>query len=194
VVILVCLAAVAAASADPLTPEESELCDAMRARVTLGNGYPVAHCRFAGRPRAMDLADPWSRCRLRLEAFARIVSAAAGRHDLDPWLLLAVAVRESGLYPHAEGAAGERGIVQLHPRGVGSRARFVRDDLYFRACRRRFDGCQGEVVELGAAHLAGWVLRCGGEAAGLGGYNRGRCGETGYSRRVMVLRQSLQEL
>jgi hypothetical protein len=166
----------------------------MRSRLTLGGGVPVAHCRYSGHPRALDLADPWSRCHARLTAFATIIGRAAAAHSLDPWLLLSVAIRESGLYPHAEGRVGERGIVQLHPRGVGARSRFVSSDAHFRACRRRPDACQAEVVEIGAQHLSEWIERCGSESRGLGGYNSGRCGETGYSRRVLALRETLIDL
>jgi hypothetical protein len=166
----------------------------MRNRLTLGNGYPVAHCRYSGRPRALDLADPWSRCRVRLESFARLFDQAAVAHEMDPWLLVAMAVRESGLYPHAEGAIGERGLVQLHPRGIGARVRFVRNNQYFRQCRARPDGCQAEVLDEGAEHFQGWLARCGSEASALGGYNRGRCGVTGYSRRVLRVRESLRNL
>ena len=180
--------------ADDLTATQQRLYDAMRSRITLGSGYPVAHCRYSGRPRAMDLADPWSRCRPRLQAFARYFDQAASTHRVDPWLLVAIAVRESGLHPHAEGSIGERGLIQLHPRGVGRRVPFVRNDQYFRQCRVRSDACQLEVLLEGAAHLRGWINRCGSEASALGGYNRGRCGVTSYSRRVLAERERLVNL
>ncbi len=191
--ILVVLA-VLRVQADNLTETQQSLYEAMRSRLTLGSGYPVAHCRYSGRPRAMDLADPWSRCRPRLEAFAQLFDEAAEDHNVDPWLLLAIAVRESGLHPHAEGSIGERGLVQLHPRGVGRRVPFVRNDQYFRQCRVRRDGCQREVLQEGASHLRGWIDRCGSEASALGGYNRGRCGVTSYSRRVLAERERLRNL
>lgn len=143
----------------------------------------VSHCRGA----RVD-------CRARLVAFARILTSAGYRHGVDPFLLAAMALRESGLNPFAEGGLGERGIVQLHPRGVGSRVRFVRSEGYRRRCERREDACQGEVVDEGAAHVASAIERCGTVEAGLGAYNSGICQVTAYSERVLASRVELLRL
>jgi hypothetical protein len=133
-------------------------------------------------------------CRARLVAFARILTSAGYQHGVDPFLLAAMALRESGLNPFAEGSLGERGIVQLHPRGVGSRVRFVRSEGYRRRCERREDACQGEVVDEGAAHVASAIERCGTVEAGLGAYNSGVCQVTAYSERVLESRIELLRL
>ena len=133
-------------------------------------------------------------CRARLVAFAGILTSAGYRHGVDPFLLAGIALRESGLNPFAEGLAGERGIVQLHPRGVGSRVRFVRSEGYRRRCERQEDACQGEVVEEGAAHVASAIQRCGTVEAGLGAYNSGVCQVTAYSERVLEARVELLRL
>lgn len=143
----------------------------------------VRHCRSAS-----------GGCRERIATFARLIGDASERHGLDPFLLAAVAVRESGMDPTAAGAAGERGIVQLHPRGTGARVRYVRSEAYRRYCARRPDACQDEVLDAGARLLARSIDRCGGVRAGLGAYNRGECGETDYARRVMSERQRLLRL
>ena len=158
-----------------------------RLRVWSREGRPVyvRHCRQT---------RTQGGCRARLISFARIIDSAAHRHGVDPFLLAAMALRESGLNPFAEGAAGERGIVQLHPRGIGYHVPFVRSKAYRRRCERRSDACQEEVVDSGAAHLASAVQRCGSVAAGLGAYNTGVCQTTGYTRRVLEERQRLLQL
>ena len=143
----------------------------------------VHHCRSAN-----------GGCQERVTTFARMIGEASERHGIDPFLLAAVAVRESGMDPTAAGAAGERGIVQLHPRGTGARVRYVRSEAYRRYCARRPDACQDEVLDAGARLLASSITRCGGVREGLGAYNRGECGETGYARRVMSERQRLLRL
>jgi len=145
-----------------------------------GTPVHVAYCR--GAPGG---------CETRIEALSRELVDAADAHDLDPYLLAAVAIRESGLDPAAIGPSGEGGIVQLHPQGVGAGVRYVRSAAYRARCERRPDACQAEVLEVGAAHLAEAIEGCGGVEAGLGAYNRGRCGETAYSRRVLAERERL---
>jgi len=133
-------------------------------------------------------------CPERTAAFAQLIGDVAQTHAVDPFLLAAIAIRESGLDPTAAGAAGERGIVQLHPRGSGSRVRYVRSEAYRRRCRSRPDACQREVLEAGAALLSRGIVRCGGVREALGAYNRGTCGETRYTTRVMNERQRLLRL
>ena len=143
----------------------------------------VSHCRHAR-----------GGCPERVASFARLIGEAAQRHHLDPFLLAAVAVRESGMDPTAQGGGGERGIVQLHPRGSGARVRYVRSEAYRRSCSRRPDACQAEVLEAGASLLSRSIDRCGGVREGLGAYNRGVCGPTSYADRVMSERQRLLRL
>jgi hypothetical protein len=143
----------------------------------------VRHCRTAAEG-----------CEGRLRTFARMIGDASATHELDPFLLAAVAMRESGLDPSAAGQAGERGIVQLHPRGSGGRVRYVQSEAYRRNCERRPGACQEEVLDVGARLLARSIERCGSVRDGLGAYNRGECGVTDYSRLVMSERQRLLRL
>lgn len=143
----------------------------------------VHHCRHAR-----------GGCASRVATFARLIGEASRRHTIDPFLLAAVAVRESGMNPLAAGAAGERGIVQLHPRGPGAGIRFVRSEAYRRYCERQPDVCQDEVLEAGAQLISRSIDRCGTVREALGAYNRGACGVTDYSRRVMDERQNLLRL
>ncbi len=165
-------------------PTAIALARALDERLTVwqrnGRRVYVAHCRAAR-----------NGCRARIVAFARSIATVAIRVGVDPFLLAAMAGRESGFNPFAEGGIGERGLVQLHPRGVGSRVRFVRNEGYRRSCERRDGACQDEVLEAGARLVRAAIDRCGSVLEGLGAYNTGRCQETGYSRRVMSERQRL---
>ena len=164
------------------------LLHALETRLTVwrspkGKLVHVQHCR-AGR----------GGCRPRLAVFARWLVDVTSEHELDPFLLAAVALRESGLNPLALGGAGEMGIVQLHPRGVGRRSKFVRSGWYRRFCARSAGACQREVLEIGAEHLSSAIGRCGSVEAGLGAYNSGKCGATMYSQQVMREHRKLKRL
>jgi hypothetical protein len=170
-----------------LTPEAARVLVALDARLTVwqrpdGTRVHVRHCRKAP-----------SGCSARLLAFAKMITDAAERHDLDPLLLAAVAMRESGFNPGAVGRAGEAGILQLHPSSVGRQARFVQDPDYREDCVEHAGACQEPVIELGAAHLAEAIERCGGVEAGLGKYNTGRCaGRRIYAERILRERERLR--
>jgi hypothetical protein len=134
----------------------------------------VSHCRRAA-----------GGCPARVAALSRYMAEVSHDKGLDPFILAAMAIRESGLDPFVRGAAGEYGIVQLHPRGIGGHVRFVQNERYRNRCRRRPGACQREVLEVGANHLAQAIAYCGSLNEALGRYNRGICGETAYTRRVM---------
>lgn len=165
-------------------PAALALARALDARLTVwrsgGRRVYVHHCRRAR-----------VSCRARVVALARVIARAGVRHNVDPFLLAAMALRESGLNPFAEGSAGERGIVQLHPRGVGSRVRFVRNEGYRERCSRAADACQEEVVDAGARLIAASTGRCGGIREALGAYNSGECRATSYGDRVLEEREQL---
>ncbi len=143
----------------------------------------VRHCREGG----VD-------CMTRIAAMARIIVDSARIHRVDPFLVAAMALRESGLNPFAEGGIGERGLIQLHPRGVGNDVRFVQNDTYRTRCAQRADACQAEVLDVGARLLANSIQRCGSVEDGLGAYNSGHCQTTSYSARVLEERQNLLHL
>lgn len=134
-------------------------------------------------------------CEARLRTFARLIVTTARRHELDPYLLAALAMRESGLNPATLGARGEAGIVQLHPRGAGRDMRYVNDSGYRDACQSQLDACQGPVLERGATYLAQAIRDCGGLEAGLGKYASGHCTTRGvHPQRVLEERQQLRRL
>lgn len=127
----------------------------------------VHHCRTAP-----------GGCDARLRAIALEMIRAGRIHGVDPWLLAAMAYRESGLNPDAIGAVGEVGVLQLHPRSARGRRALA-------ACARAPSRCTAAVIWLAAEGLAASIARCGSEPAALGAYNRGHCGATSYSTRVL---------
>lgn len=164
---------------------------ALRFRVTIhfnprnGNMVAAYHCRRASEG-----------CDARLLEFARYLKDAGDRYDIDPWLLAAMAFRESGLNPFAIGAVGEVGILQLHPKNPRSKGvRFVRDPWYRVRCKKQPGACQREVVERAAQLLARSLEKCGGDLeSALGMYNSGRCRpNTRYSARVLGERLAMQK-
>lgn len=164
---------------------------AMRARVAVNTnvqtGATVAavHCRHA--PEG---------CERRLSEFATYLIGAGEKNGIDPWLLAAMAFKESGFNPFAMGSLGELGILQLHPRNPRSKhVRFVHDESYRRRCRKQVGACQQEVVERAAELLARTVEQCGGDLKdALGAYNTGRCGgNSRYAKRILGERKALRE-
>lgn len=158
------------AGADHSLSTDDPIAHALAARLTIwvsrdGAVVYARHCR-----------DAPGGCEARIATLSALLEEAAARNGIDPWLLAALAVRESMLNPAAIGARGEAGIVQLHPRGAGHDMRYVQDADYREECQSRVDACQGPVVERGAQHLAEAIQSCGSEREGLGKYASGRCG------------------
>lgn len=162
---------------------------ALRFRVTIhvnprtGFMLPAYHCRRAKEG-----------CDARLLEFARYLTEAGQTFEVDPWLLAAMAYRESSLNPFAVGGYGEAGILQLHPKSRTSKGvRFVRDTRYRSRCKRTLGACQREVVERAAQMLKSSLEKCDGDLErALGMYNTGRCGgNPPYAARVFKERRLL---
>jgi Transglycosylase SLT domain len=162
---------------------------AMRSRVAVhkkrsGASIPIYHCRQAHEG-----------CDRRLTEFAHYLIDAGERNGIDPWLLAAMAFRESGMNPFVVGAVGELGILQLHPKNPKVKSvRFVRDQYYRLRCRKQPGACQREVVDRAAEILARSVDMCGGDLyLALGAYNTGKCGgNKSYADRIIVERDALK--
>jgi hypothetical protein len=163
---------------------------AMRFRVSVhkrrsGTSIPIYHCRQAHEG-----------CDRRLLEFAHYLIDAGEKNGVDPWLLAAMAFRESGMNPFAVGAVGELGILQLHPKNPKVKTvRFVRDQYYRQRCRKELGACQREVVDRAAEILARSLEMCGGNLnLALGLYNSGKCGgNQKYADRILVERDALKE-
>jgi hypothetical protein len=149
-----------------------------------GTTIPAAHCRHAKEG-----------CDRRLAEFAEYLTDAAAEFSVDPWLPAAMAARESGFNPFAQGSMGELGLFQIHPRSRAAReVRFVQDESYRKRCRREPGACQRDLVRRAAQLFASSLDRCGGdEGAALGMYNTGRCaGNVKYSRLVLEERARMR--
>jgi soluble lytic murein transglycosylase-like protein len=166
------------------------LLQAMQSRLTVhrnqrsGRAIPVLHCRQAAEG-----------CDQRLGVFAEYLIDAGQRNGIDPWVLAAMAFRESGMNPFAVGGVGELGILQLHPKNPRVRSvRFIKDALYRDRCRKEAGACQREVVDRAAEILAKSLEMCSGDMnLALGAYNTGKCGgNSRYAERILAIRDSLQ--
>src|SRR5688500_12128957 len=117
-----------------------KLGQAMRVRIAVsynqksGKTIPAYHCRHA--PEG---------CESRLSTFAQYLVEAGSQYGVDPWLLAAMAFKESGFNPFALGSLGEMGILQINPeRRDAINVRFMRDEWYRRRCRKEPGACQRE--------------------------------------------------
>lgn len=163
---------------------------AMRVRVAVhkntrsGRSIPIYHCRQAREG-----------CDQRLTEFAHYLVDAGSKNGIDPWLLAAMAFRESGMNPFVVGAVGELGILQLHPKNPRVKSvRFIRDAMYRQRCRKEAGACQREVVDRAAEILARSLAMCDGDLyRALGMYNSGKCGgNKNYADRILVERDKLK--
>jgi hypothetical protein len=175
----------------PLGAPPQLLLTAMRTRIAVsfnrrsGRTIPASHCRHAP-----------GGCEKRLAAFAEYLVDAAEHHSLDPWLMAAMAFKESGFNPFALGSLGEMGILQINPERKDARqVRFMRDEWYRKRCRKEPGACQQEVVEHAAQVLARAFERCNNDVVeALGAYNTGHCGgNRTYAKGVLITRNELRE-
>lgn len=163
---------------------------AMKARVTVhrnqrsGRAIVALHCRHAVEG-----------CEQRLSEFAGYLVDAGTRNGIDPWLLAAMAFRESGMNPFAVGSVGEVGILQLHPKNPRVKSvRFVSDSWYRERCKKQVGSCQREVVERAAEIMARSIAMCKGDVnLALGAYNTGKCGgNSRYGQKIRAVRDALR--
>lgn len=134
----------------------------------------VRHCR-----------DAPAGCADRTARYAAYIVDAGRHHGVDPWLLAAISVRESGLNPHAIGPGGELGIMQINPRSKHARSLHA-------PCVEPGD-CMRSHVDTAAVILARSITTCGHVDSGLGRYNTGRCVASRYARSVMLTRARLRD-
>ena len=99
-------------------------------------------------------------------ALAEVFVEAGEAHEVDPLLLVAIAMRESSLRPGIRGAVGEIGLLQVHGAALGVRPK---------ACPATLDTWSCE-VHTGAAWLKVCQEVCPGSTARwLAAYGSGKC-------------------
>lgn len=182
VIALCCLLTAASVSAS-----DGGLTMALYRRLTVwttpsGRTVEVGHCRGAV-----------NGCMARIQIWSEWIEDAATHYGVDKWTLAAMALVESGMNPNAVGSIGERGIMQLHPRGPGRHIRYVTSERYRNTCMHRVGMCQQEVIEKAAETLSKGIRVCGSIHDGLGYYNSGKCQDTAYAKRVISQAMRLQD-
>lgn len=149
--------------AQPAGPAQ-DIARALLEHVRLPSGHYVAHCRSAH-----------GGCEARMRRTAELFVRSGFDHRIDPWLLAAIALRESG----------EAGLMQLHPRSRAGREAAER-------CAASPRACPAIQVDAAARLLRASIDRCGSEALALGAYNTGRCEENAYARAVLARRDRMR--
>ena len=155
-----------------MTPLYPALLAAVSFALPNGQTAPVAHIRRLGPAYVAELAEH--------------IEQAALVHGIEPELLAALLVEESGLNPAAVNAySGSWGIAQLNPRGKWSR-------VARRECARAPRLCRWHEVFMAAELLRLALDTCGDELLGVGHYRRGRCQAGKRDLRVLRLRDRMR--
>lgn len=148
--------------------------------VAHGKPYAWKHCREAP-----------GGCDARIRAFGEYIRNVSDFYGVDPWLVAAMAVKESGLNPWAQGKGDELGILQIHPRRREASKIALFDQRERKRCHNRVGECQLEIVFTAIGILRRSFAICGNAVDALGMYNRGVCGPSGYALRVLQIRREL---
>jgi hypothetical protein len=147
---------------------------AILALVTLPDGTFAPH--FAQHP-----AGPVARS----EHVAQLLVAAGKAHDVDPYLLTALAYHESGFDFAAVSSVGAVGPLQVMPAYWGREP--------FKLCLRHPIHCEWYLLSGGAKALSHYIAKCNSEARGVTAYRVGACRPVGpRARQVMRLRAAIR--
>jgi len=135
-------------------------------------------------------------CESRVEALVNLIFREARRNDLDPWLLLGLAIEASNFNPFNIEENLASGIMGI-PFDTSYRRydRFFTSIDYRRTCRQQPDACQESIIANSATILRASIERCSNNVRrGLQRYIGGRCGNSPrFARHVLRNMRELQQ-
>ncbi len=132
----------------------------------------------------LSLVPHWTsdRAKVRAKSYATIIveESQAVQPQIDPFLVVAIAFRESSFRPKVKGKRGEVGLMQVLPQGALTRAitRHRRNGKGLMEVRSN--------IRTGIGHLNYWQKKCGEDRMDvwLSAYNSGQCKRTKYYKRI----------
>jgi hypothetical protein len=146
---------------------------------TLTSGAYAPH--LANHPRGPEV---------RAQEIAQVLVDAANTHGVDPYLLTALAYRESSFDPGAVSNVGAFGLLQTHVRWSGKEV--------LNRCMIYPEHCLHWQADAGAKALAYYIQVCHSEARALHAFRTGDCGRPGrngpQTKKVLVLRNQLKAM
>ena len=130
----------------------------------------------------LSLVPHWTsdKSKERAHKFAAIIveESEAVQPKIDPFLVTAIAFKESSFRHKVKGARGEVGLMQILPKGALTRT-------IERTTKKQLMDVRAN-VRMGVGHLSYWQKRCGPDNMDkwLSAYNTGRCKKTTYAKRI----------
>ena len=132
----------------------------------------------------LSLVPHWTsdKSKVRAKNYAAIIveESQAVSPPIDPFLVVAVAFKESSFRAKVKGKRGEVGLMQILPQGALTRTitRHRKREKTLMEVRSN--------IRIGIGHLSYWQERCGEDRMDvwLSAYNSGKCKATSYARRI----------
>lgn len=128
----------------------------------------------------LSLVPHWTsdKSKDRAETYASIIveESEAVQPKMDPFIVVAVAFKESSFREKIKGKRGEVGLMQVLPRGALTRTITKQPQLMDVRSN----------IRVGIGHLNYWQKKCGENNVDvwISAYNLGRCTKTDYAKRI----------
>ena len=128
----------------------------------------------------LSLVPHWTseKAQTRAESYASIIveESEAVQPKMDPFLVVAIAFKESSFRAKVKGARGEVGLMQILPKGALTRTIAKQPKLLDVRSN----------IRVGIGHLTYWRKKCGEDKTDvwISAYNAGRCTKTDYAKRI----------